>query len=162
MNDIKKRIGKNPEANRKKLCKKFKNDNEFAIKFVNKYPEYQHFVKHFINEPSSVYHWGRNIGNQDFMKHRITDSQWVYYWGCYIGDREFMKHKITDSQWAYLWAYYIGDKDYMKHKITDEEDAYRWAQNIGDINDMKKVIEKKGGQYWIYLWNEEFEDNQIH
>lgn len=51
MNDnIREWIQKSPNTNREKLCKKFEDDNGFAYKFAEQYPEYQSFIKYFITE----------------------------------------------------------------------------------------------------------------
>lgn len=106
LNAILEWIRKNPKCNRKKLCKKFENDNRFAYQFVKYHPEYKDFVKYFIVEPDDAYWWARRIGNQEFMKHKINDSFNAYYWARNIGDHEYMKQIIKKNEkqkWIDAW-----------------------------------------------------------
>lgn len=112
MNDIsniKDWIQESPNANRKKLCEKFENDNEFAHDFAIEHPEYQDFVKHFIHE-----------------------SKWAFEWAWVIRDsRKFMKYKITEADDAFYWARYMGNQNFMK-QIVDKSGEQNWIDKWND------------------------------
>lgn len=109
MNDlenIREWIRESPERNRKKLCEKLKNNNEFAYKFTFEHLEYQDFVKHFIHNEEWAYTWARDIGNKDFMKHKISYPRIMIWWAYDIGNREFMKQTIKENgneYWIERW-----------------------------------------------------------
>lgn len=97
MTDIKDWIQKSPNTNRRKLCKRFEDDNEFVYQFSKKHPQYREFIKHFINTSQYAYRWAREFGDQDYMKHKIVEPSYAYFWAHNIGNQDFMKPIVEKS-----------------------------------------------------------------
>ena len=139
MNDILKWVRQNPKRNRKRLCKRFENDDEFAYKFAKQYFEYQDFLKHFI-----------------------TESAWAYEWAREFGDRQIMVHKITKEKHAYLWGCEFGSSSKMADVIENPDFAYYWTKDVGTYtSEMKKIVESCGNATWIQHWNDLDHDHYI-